>query len=111
MNAVASEWLPYRSHELRVGAHTLRFLDEGSGEDVLLCVHGNPTWSFYWREVIERFSGSHRVVAIDHLGCGRSDKPGRNEFSYTLAAHRDNLIALMDSLDLNRITLVAHDWG
>ncbi len=89
----------------------MRFLDEGSGDRTILCVHGNPTWSYYWRRVIERFSDSYRVVAIDHLGCGRSDKPPREEFAYTLASHRDNLIALIDHLDLKRVTLLAHDWG
>ncbi len=111
MNAIASDLMPFPSHDFRVGGHTLRYLDEGSSDNVLLCVHGNPTWSFYWRGIIERFSGTHRVIALDHLGCGRSDKPQRGKFPYTLAAHRDNLVALIDSLDLQRTTLVAHDWG
>lgn len=111
MQSVDPQLFPYSSGELSVAPHTVRYLDEGSGEQTILCVHGNPTWSFYWRSVVERFSGSHRVVAIDHLGCGRSDKPSRDEFEYTLAAHRDNLIALIDALDLQRITLLAHDWG
>jgi haloalkane dehalogenase len=51
------------------------------------------------------------VIAVDHLGCGRSDKPGRGDFDYTLTAHRDNLVRLIDHLDLRHITLVAHDWG
>ncbi len=114
---IAADSLPLTSHSLRVGSHQLRYLDEGprdSGE-TFLCVHGNPTWSFYYRRVVERFSPSSRVVAVDHLGCGRSDKPPRGtrpeEFTYTLAAHRDNLVSLIDSLDLQGITLVAHDWG
>jgi haloalkane dehalogenase len=111
MNSIADDLLPYPSRELGVGTHTLRYLDVGSGQDVLLCVHGNPTWSFYWRGVIERFADSHRVIAVDHVGCGRSDKPPRGAFDYTLAAHRDNLVALIDSLDLQRVTLIAHDWG
>jgi pimeloyl-ACP methyl ester carboxylesterase len=111
MNSIVDDLLPYPSHELGVGAHTLRYLDVGSGDDVLLCVHGNPTWSFYWRGVIGRFADSHRVIAVDHVGCGRSDKPPRGAFDYTLAAHRDNLVALIDSLDLKRVTLIAHDWG
>ncbi len=61
-------------------------------------------WSIAFRE-------THRVIAVDHLGCGRSDKPPRGAFPYTLAAHRDNLVALIDSLDLRNITLIAHDWG
>ncbi|TWT81945.1 Haloalkane dehalogenase [Planctomycetes bacterium CA13] len=123
MKSIAENLLPYPSHELTVGPHTLRYLDEcgdcdrHSDRPTLLCVHGNPTWSFYWRRIVERFRPSHRVVAIDHLGCGRSDKPPRGfdvkrgEFPYRLADHRDNLIKLIDSLDLQRITLIAHDWG
>lgn len=111
MSHAAHDLLPYDSHELSVGGQTLRYLDESSGSDVLLCVHGNPTWSFYWRNLLRRFASSHRVVAVDHLGCGRSEKPSRREFSYTLAAHRDNLTALLDHLQLRRVTLVAHDWG
>ncbi len=111
MKDVAANLLPFDSQEFVVGPHTLRYLDEGPAGETILCVHGNPTWSFYWRTVIERFRDTHRVLAIDHLGCGRSDKPSRSRFSYTLADHRDNLIALIDSLDLQNITLVAHDWG
>jgi pimeloyl-ACP methyl ester carboxylesterase len=111
MSSIALDFLSRRSEELSVGPHTMRYLDAGSGDDVLLCVHGNPTWSFYWRGVIERFADSHRVIAVDHIGCGRSDKPPRDAFDYTLAAHRDNLVALIDALDLKRVTLVAHDWG
>ncbi len=96
---------------MAVGRHQLRYLDVGSGSETILCVHGNPTWSFYWRRVIERFSSSRRVVAVDHIGCGRSDKPPRDQFDYSLASHRDNLIALIDHLELQRITLLAHDWG
>lgn len=88
----------------------MHYLDQGSGP-IILCVHGNPTWSFYYREVVRQFSSTHRVVAVDHVGCGLSDKPTRREFAYTLASHRDNLIGLIDHLDLRNITLLAHDWG
>lgn len=108
---VAPDLLPYASHDFQVAGHTLRYLDEGTGPEVLLCVHGNPTWSFYYRKVIERFSSDYRVIAVDHVGCGRSDKPSREAFPYTLSSHRDNLIALIDALDIQRITLIAHDWG
>lgn len=134
MKQIEPESLPYTSRELDLGPYTLRYLDEGptnaveaiaegaAGESsdqspgplrtpTLLCVHGNPTWSFYFRSVVSRFSGDFRVVAVDHIGCGRSDKPPRGEFAYTLASHRDNLVELVDSLDLRQITLVAHDWG
>lgn len=125
---IAEQALPYRSRALRVGDWDLCYLDEGPymergphvdggphGRDAtaetLLCVHGNPTWSFYWRRLVERFAAGRRVVAVDHLGCGRSDKPPRTAFPYTMEAHRDNLLRLIDEANLDRITLVAHDWG
>lgn len=111
MRPVDPEIFPYDSKQLTVGDHRLSYLDEGAGDRTILCVHGNPTWSFYWRRVVDRFRSTHRVVAVDHLGCGRSDKPARSEFAYSLAAHRDNLLALIDELDLHKITLLAHDWG
>ncbi|QDT11645.1 alpha/beta fold hydrolase [Planctomycetes bacterium K23_9] len=111
MKSIAADLLPYPSAEIRVGDFTQRYLDEGDGDETLLCVHGNPTWSFYYRGIIERFRDTHRVVAVDHLGCGRSDKPRRDQFGYTMADHRDNLVALIDQLDLKNITLIAHDWG
>ncbi|MDG2224353.1 MAG: alpha/beta fold hydrolase [Rubripirellula sp.] len=105
------ELFPYPSQERLVGTHRQRYVDVGSGERTLLCVHGNPTWSFYYRSIVERFSDRYRVIAVDHLGCGRSDKPPRDQFPYTLAAHRDNLVELLDQLDLQKVTLIAHDWG
>ena len=124
MDDFAADLFPYVSRPLTVGPFTLRYVDAGprdidesvgedgqGGGETLLCVHGNPTWGFLFRRVIERFSSSRRVVAVDHLGCGRSDKPSRAEFPYTLAAHRDNLIRLIDEAGLHRVTLVAHDWG
>ncbi len=111
MKSIAEDLLSYESKEIDAGPFKQRFLDEGNGDETVLCVHGNPTWSFYYRGVIDRLSDSHRVVAVDHIGCGRSDKPTRDQFPYTLAAHRDNLVALIDHLDLQNITLVAHDWG
>lgn len=112
MKAIAPDLFPYPSHEFDVGDLRMRYVDEGRDHDrVILCVHGNPTWSFYYRRVVEKFSATHRVVAVDHLGCGRSDKPARDQFAYTLAAHRDNLVGLVDSLDLKNVTLLAHDWG
>jgi len=94
----------------QAGKIKMHYLDQGSGP-VILCVHGNPTWSFYYREVVRQFSATHRVIAVDHVGCGLSDKPTRRDFAYTLASHRDNLIGLIDHRDLGNITLLAHDWG
>lgn len=73
-------------------------------------LHGNPTWSFYFRDLIEGVSDSCRAVAPDHMGCGLSDKP--QDYDYSLRRHIDNLETLLvDHLDLHDITLVMHDWG
>ena len=78
---------------------------------MLLFVHGNPTWSFFWRDLVKAFSGRYRAIVPDHIGCGLSDKPGPHEYGYRLANRIDDLCRLIDELDLDRITLVAHDWG
>ena len=86
----------------------MHYLDEGQG-DPILCVHGNPTWSFYYRNIVNAFRDSHRVVVPDHLGCGLSGRP--QNYTYTLQDHIDNLEALSLHLDLRNITLIVHDWG
>ena len=90
----------------------MHYVDEGPKENskhTILCVHGNPTWSFYYRSILSRFRDAHRVIAVDHIGCGLSDKPQR--YAYSLATHTDNLIRLLDELDLRQVTMVVHDWG
>jgi cis-3-alkyl-4-acyloxetan-2-one decarboxylase len=99
---------PFESRFLTLGAVRLHYVDEGAGRPLLM-VHGNPTWSFYWRQLIDHFRRSQRVVAVDHIGCGLSDKPLR--YTYTLQHHIDNLVAVIDQLELRETTLVAHDWG
>jgi cis-3-alkyl-4-acyloxetan-2-one decarboxylase len=100
---------PFTSHYLKLNNnYDYHYVDEGQGE-VMLMVHGNPTWSFYYRNLIKAFSRNHRVVVPDHLGCGLSDKP--QDYQYTLANHIQNLKALVIKLDLRSITLVVHDWG
>jgi haloalkane dehalogenase len=89
----------------------LHYLDEGEGEPVVM-VHGNPTWSFYYRNLVEAMNGSYRTIVPDHIGCGRSDKPDDSRYAYTLKSRVDDLEALLDHLEVNRgITLVLHDWG
>ena len=99
---------PFASHELRVDGHRYHYLDEGQGETLLL-VHGNPTWSFYWRGIVEQLRGRYRLIVPDHLGCGLSDKP--QHYPYRLANHVANLRTLVETLDLRQVTLLAHDWG
>lgn len=101
---------PFTSHHLVLGGHRYHYLDEGTGP-VLLLVHGNPTWSFYWREMVRGLRDRYRVIAVDHLGCGLSDKPSPSVYSYRLAQRVDDLVGLIDALKLDSITLMAHDWG
>ncbi len=102
------EEYPFASHWLKIDGHQYHYLDEGQGEPLLM-VHGNPTWSFAWRRLVKQLSRSYRVIAVDHMGCGLSDKP--QDYSYTLATHIANLQTLITALDLKNITLFAHDWG
>ena len=93
-----------------MAGHRLHFVDEGRKDaPPLLFLHGNPTWSFYWRELILAFRPVFRTVAPDHLGCGLSDKPQR--WPYRLKDHIDNAERLLLQLDLHNVTLVVHDWG
>ncbi|MEW5804156.1 MAG: alpha/beta fold hydrolase [bacterium] len=102
------ELYPFRSHSLRLGDYQYHYLDEGSGEPVVM-LHGNPTWSFYYRHLVTGLSDGYRIIVPDHMGCGLSDKP--QSYPYTLKQHIDNLEALMEVLNLNNITLALHDWG
>jgi haloalkane dehalogenase len=99
---------PFPSKFFDLGGLRYHYVDEGRGE-TLLCVHGNPTWSFAWRNIIKDLSRDYRVVAIDHIGCGFSDKP--RSYEYRLARHIENLSRFIVGLDLKKITLLAHDWG
>ena len=89
------------------------YLDEGDpdSEEVFLCLHGEPTWSYLYRKMIPVFT-SHgaRAVAPDLIGFGKSDKP-TDESVFTFRFHRDYLLALIEHLDLRNITLVCQDWG
>jgi pimeloyl-ACP methyl ester carboxylesterase len=105
---------PFRSQMFDLGGVRMHYVDEGPRESpdetgAVLCVHGNPTWSFYYRKLVAGLSPSHRVIAVDHVGMGLSDKPQR--YDYHLGQHVANLTALINGLDLEDITLVVHDWG
>lgn len=89
----------------------LHYLDEGSGEPVVM-LHGNPTWSFFYRRLILALRDRYRVIAPDHIGCGLSDKPGDEAYDYTWASRVEDVEVLLESLNLkSNITLILHDWG
>jgi haloalkane dehalogenase len=99
---------PFTSNYLNLQGGRLHYLDEGAGP-VIVMVHGNPTWSYYYRYLIAHFKQSHRVIALDHMGCGLSDKPPF--YPYCLDQHITNLECLLDNLGIQRFSLVVHDWG
>jgi len=107
------DWLraeyPFEPRRFETGAGAISYLDEGSGDEAVLMVHGNPTWSFFYRNVVGALRARVRCIAPDHLGCGLSDKP--QDFAYTLPNRIAHLQALVARLKLKRVHLVVHDWG
>ena len=99
---------PFESKWLDANGGRYHYVDQGEGK-VILMLHGNPTWSFFYRNLISHFSRKYRVIAPDHIGCGLSDKP--QDWSYKLENHIENVLKLIDHLELKDINLVVHDWG
>lgn len=99
---------PFEGRLLDVGGARMHYLDEGTGPPVVM-VHGNPTWSFYYRAAVRALRGRHRCIVPDHVGCGLSDKPA--DYDYTLSRRIDDLDALLSHLDPGPVTLMVHDWG
>ena len=110
---VSEELYPFEPHWLTLpSGHRMHYVDEGPRDaPVVLMLHGNPTWSFYWRRLISALRLSQRVIAPDHIGCGKSDKPGDDTYSYRLAQRVEDIEALVEQLGLQGITLAVHDWG
>ncbi|WOT04131.1 alpha/beta fold hydrolase [Shewanella youngdeokensis] len=102
---------PFKRNYLDRNGNKLQYVNEGSGDPVVM-VHGNPSWSFYYRHLISALSGKHQCIVPDHIGCGLSDKPNDSGYDYTLKSRIDDLEALLEHLDVtDNITLVVHDWG
>ncbi len=100
---------PFEPHYLDVQGQRLHYVDCGSGPAVVM-LHGNPTWSFMYRHLIQGLAPTHRAIAPDHLGCGLSDKP--QSPACRLADHIAHVETLLnDHLRLKRLSLVVHDWG
>ena len=86
----------------------MHYIDEGLGP-VIVCLHGNPTWSFLFRNLIASLRQNFRVIVPDHLGCGLSDKP--SDVFFRAADRIVHLEELLDQLNIDRFSLVMHDWG
>ena len=102
---------PFESHYMDVGSSKLHYLDEGEGMPVLM-VHGNPSWSFYYRNVVQALKPTRRCIVPDHIGCGLSDKPADDEYHYTLQSRIDDLTRLLDEqVPEGQLDIIVHDWG
>jgi pimeloyl-ACP methyl ester carboxylesterase len=104
---------PFSSHYLETRGMRMHYLDEGPRDaPPVLMLHGNPTWSFYYRNLVKALSANHRCIVPDHIGCGLSDKPGDEQYDYRLTSRIEDIDSLIDHLHLAApITLVVHDWG
>lgn len=102
---------PFVGSYLSLDGLSLHYLDQGEGEPILM-LHGNPTWSFYYRNLIWGLQDRFRVIVPDHMGCGLSDKPSDARYEFTLERRVQDIEALIAHLKIDRpITLVMHDWG
>ena len=102
---------PFEGRFLDLDGVRMHYLDEGAGTPVLM-VHGNPTWSYYYRHLVLALRDRHRVIVPDHVGCGLSDKPDDDSYPYRLERRVQDLERLVDHAKLDgKVTLVVHDWG
>ncbi len=109
--AAACPLYAFPSHYQIVSGHRMHYLDEGRGRPVVL-LHGNPTWSFLYRDYIPALSNEYRVLAVDHIGCGLSDKPTEDRYPFTLERRITDLESLLSALvPGEKLSLAVHDWG
>ena len=99
----------FAPHYVEQAGLRMHYLDEGEGDPVL-CLHGEPTWSFLYRKMIPGLAAAARVIAPDYFGFGRSDKP-EDAGWYTFDRHCASIRRLVEQLDLRRVTVVVQDWG
>jgi haloalkane dehalogenase len=102
---------PFEHHWFKKNGLRYHYLDEGEGRPILM-LHGNPTWSFMYRELVKELRSDHRCIVPDHMGMGLSDRPDDRKYDHRLASRIDDVESLLDHLGIERdITLIAHDWG
>lgn len=100
---------PYVPHYVDIKGVRVHYVDEGEGE-IILCLHGEPSWSFLYRKMIKKMSVKHRVLAMDFIGFGKSDKFTEQD-AYTFKMHKETLESFIRALNLLKITVVVQDWG
>ena len=111
--SVPEELYPFESKWLEADGIPIHYIDEGEGE-TLLFFHGNPTWSFLYRDIIKSLRGQYRCIAVDYPGMGMSAKPrncGRADYGFTPAEHSHAIQKLVEALDLRGVTMMVQDWG
>ena len=94
----------------QIGDTRMHYVDEGAGGETILCLHGEPTWSYLYRKLTPPLATRYRVVAPDMVGFGKSDKYSELE-DYSFGMHYDKLLGLIEALDLQNLTLICQDWG
>ena len=107
MNVKISSEFPFDSKFIEINGSKMHYVDVGNG-DTILFLHGQPTSSYLWRNVIPHLNTNARCIAPDLIGMGKSDKP---DIAYTFEDHYDYLVKFIEKLRLKNITLVIHDWG
>ncbi len=111
MDSIAAFPPPAASRRFTRNHLQQHYLDDGTGPPVVM-LHGNPTWSFYYRNLVAALRETNRCIVPDHIGCGLSDKPPISQYDYSLKSRIDDLEALLDHLGIReKITLVVQDWG
>jgi haloalkane dehalogenase len=112
-------------HHTLASGHRLHYVDEGPDQGAafvsptappttptLVMVHGNPSWSFYYRDVIQHFRASRRCLALDHIGMGLSDRPPEHDYAYTLSQRMADFAEWLNAVAPDQmVDLMVHDWG
>ena len=99
---------PFKSNYLNINGFRYHYLDEGKGNPIVM-LHGNPTWSFYYRQMVKVLSLKYRTIVPDHIGCGLSDKPGPKHYNYRLQNRVKDLEALLAYLEVKKKKIPVSD--
>ncbi|MEX2352823.1 MAG: alpha/beta fold hydrolase [Gammaproteobacteria bacterium] len=104
---------PFNSNYAEINGHKLHYLDEGPADaEPVVMLHGNPSWSFYYRKLVLALRDRYRCIVPDHIGMGLSEKPGAADYDFMFTRRADDLSSLLECLNIRQdITLVLHDWG